>query len=175
MLAILSAVSPIVNKVLDLIPNQKDRDKAALELTQLQTQIILEKDKAEAAAREKQLEINLAEAGSESLFKSGWRPFIGWGCGIIVVLNCSIAFIASMVALFGVNVVLPDINSATTIASNILAGLLGLGMGAMRSSEKKLEINKKAFYDSLRVNSGKPLNQGDVAILEKALDSSMYV
>ena len=29
-----------------------------------------------------QLEINKAEAASGSLFKGGWRPFIGWTSGI---------------------------------------------------------------------------------------------
>ena len=29
-----------------------------------------------------QLEINKAEAASGSLFKGGWRPFVGWVCGI---------------------------------------------------------------------------------------------
>ena len=29
-----------------------------------------------------QIEINKAEAASGSVFKGGWRPFIGWVCGI---------------------------------------------------------------------------------------------
>ena len=29
-----------------------------------------------------QLEINKAEAASGSLFKGGWRPFVGWVCGV---------------------------------------------------------------------------------------------
>ena len=29
-----------------------------------------------------QLEINKAEAASGSVFKGGWRPFIGWVCGM---------------------------------------------------------------------------------------------
>ena len=29
-----------------------------------------------------QLEINKAEAASGSIFKGGWRPFVGWTCGI---------------------------------------------------------------------------------------------
>ena len=27
-----------------------------------------------------QIEINKLEAQSDSLFKSGWRPFVGWSC-----------------------------------------------------------------------------------------------
>ena len=29
-----------------------------------------------------QIEVNKVEAGSSSLFVSGWRPFIGWTCGL---------------------------------------------------------------------------------------------
>lgn len=33
-------------------------------------------------AMKMQTEINLAEAKSSSLFVAGWRPFIGWVCGV---------------------------------------------------------------------------------------------
>jgi hypothetical protein len=31
-----------------------------------------------------QIEINKAEAQHKSIFVSGWRPFIGWTCGIVL-------------------------------------------------------------------------------------------
>lgn len=34
-----------------------------------------------------QAEINLEEAKSNSTFKSGWRPFIGWNCGLGISYN----------------------------------------------------------------------------------------
>jgi len=41
-----------------------------------------EKGKLDIAFNKLQTEINLAECKSSSLFVSGWRPFIGWVCGI---------------------------------------------------------------------------------------------
>jgi hypothetical protein len=38
-----------------------------------------------------QIEVNKAEAASGSLFKGGWRPAIGWICGISIVLVIYIA------------------------------------------------------------------------------------
>ena len=32
-----------------------------------------------------QVEVNKAEAQSGSIFKGGWRPFVGWCCGIAVL------------------------------------------------------------------------------------------
>ena len=34
-----------------------------------------------------QLEINKAEAQSRSIFVAGWRPFIGWVCGVALAYN----------------------------------------------------------------------------------------
>ena len=34
-----------------------------------------------------QLEINKAEAASGSLFKGGWRPFVGWICGFALLYH----------------------------------------------------------------------------------------
>jgi hypothetical protein len=34
-----------------------------------------------------QLEINKAEAQSRNVFIAGWRPFIGWTCGVAMAYN----------------------------------------------------------------------------------------
>jgi len=81
-----------------------------------------------------QIEVNKAEAASGSVFKGGWRPFIGWVCGAAFayhfVLQPVIVFV---VATAGVTVPpLPefDMNSLLTV----LGGLLGLG--SLRTFEK---------------------------------------
>ena len=43
-----------------------------------------------------QLEINKAEAASGSLFKGGWRPFVGWICGFALLYH----FILSPLIIF---------------------------------------------------------------------------
>jgi len=80
-----------------------------------------------------QIEVNKIEAGSTSFFKSGWRPFVGWTCGVALcyhfVLQPMLAFV--LVAA-GYSIVLPEFDMTTLMT--VLMGLLGLG--GMRSFEK---------------------------------------
>src|SRR3990167_746706 len=41
----------------------------------------------EAQASKAQTEINLFEAQNPNLFVSGWRPFIGWICGLAIAYH----------------------------------------------------------------------------------------
>ena len=80
-----------------------------------------------------QLEVNKVEASSESLFVSGWRPFVGWTCGAAFAYKFVLApFILLLLAANGIKLDLPALDF--TEMSTILFGLLGLG--AMRSVEK---------------------------------------
>lgn len=98
---------------------------AALEASVLQ---------ADLAVIQGQNAINLEEAKSDSLFKSGWRPAVGWVC----VAGLTYTFVVKpilpwIVALFGVVVVpMPDIPMGDL--SVLLCGLLGLG--GFRTFEK---------------------------------------
>jgi hypothetical protein len=80
-----------------------------------------------------QIEVNKIEAGSTSFFKSGWRPFVGWTCGVALcyhfVLQPMLAFLLSA---SGYDVVLPQFDMSTL--TTVLMGMLGLG--GMRSFEK---------------------------------------
>ena len=49
----------------------------------LKAQIALEKLKHHAA--ELQVELNKIEAGHKSLFVAGWRPCLGWICGLSIL------------------------------------------------------------------------------------------
>jgi len=81
-----------------------------------------------------QLEINKAEAASGSLFKGGWRPFIGWVCGFAFVYH----FILQPIIVFAVTVAgvilppLPEFDMGTLMP--VLMGMLGLG--GLRTVEK---------------------------------------
>lgn len=80
-----------------------------------------------------QLAVNQVEAANESLFVSGWRPAIGWVCGIAFAYKFVIApFLAFTLAAFGHKVDLPAIEFTDMMP--VLFGMLGLG--AMRSYEK---------------------------------------
>ena len=74
-----------------------------------------------------QIKVNQEEAKSGSIFIGGWRPFVGWTCGIALmyhfILQPCIIFFATM---FGAELPpLPafDMGSLMTV----LMGMLGLG------------------------------------------------
>lgn len=80
-----------------------------------------------------QMDINKVEAASTSMFVAGWRPFIGWICGIGLgvqfIVNPLVTWIA---ALAKHPVQFPSLDLGTLMT--LLFGMLGLG--AMRSYEK---------------------------------------
>jgi len=87
-----------------------------------------------------QLEINKVEAASPSLFVSGWRPFIGWGCGFGLVYASTIDPIARFIAMVVFHYIgaFPVVD--TTITLQVLLGMLGLG--TMRMVEKVKGVNR---------------------------------
>ena len=80
-----------------------------------------------------QIEVNKVEAASSNLFVSGWRPFIGWTCGLGMFGNfITIPFSNFVLALISMDIVIPLVPLETMMP--VLMGMLGLG--AMRSFEK---------------------------------------
>ena len=95
-----------------------------------------------------QLEVNKAEAASGSLFVAGWRPFIGWICGIAlglvyipkaIVLTIIWTYQAwTIVSVWhGIGVMQP-LPAYPDLGVTDLIGLLAslLGMAALRSADK---------------------------------------
>lgn len=62
-------------------PSQAEKDKAKADLLQMQQNGEFRMFEGLAKSDEGQVLINTEEAKSESIFKSGWRPYIGWVCG----------------------------------------------------------------------------------------------
>ena len=87
----------------------------------------------ELAAASGQMQINLEEAKSESLWVSGWRPAVGW-CGALALFYCAILepILTLCASLYGYTGTFPVID--TTITMQLLFGILGLG--AYRSFDK---------------------------------------
>ena len=80
-----------------------------------------------------QIEVDKVEASNSNLFVSGWRPFIGWTCGLGMFGNfITIPFANFVLALLEINIVIPLVPLETMMP--VLMGMLGLG--AMRSYEK---------------------------------------
>ncbi len=86
-----------------------------------------------------QLEINKAEAQSRNIFVAGWRPFIGWTCGVAMAYNYVIHPIMIFVlAQLDYLVALPALDLGEMMP--VLMGMLGLG--GLRSFEKYKGISK---------------------------------
>jgi hypothetical protein len=74
-----------------------------------------------------QNDINLIEAQSDSFFKSGWRPAVGWMCTI----GMGIQYL--LFPILGLFMKVPAVDFSDLIA--LLIGLLG--MGGLRTLDKK--------------------------------------
>jgi hypothetical protein len=73
-----------------------------------------------------QMDINKAEASNESTFVAGWRPFIGWACGMACVWNWMGLPIAKLaLTLAGHPVALSPADLSEMMP--VLMGMLGLG------------------------------------------------
>lgn len=81
-----------------------------------------------------QLEINKEEAKHPSLFVSGWRPFVGWVCGLSLLYHS----ILLPIIVLCTGAPLPAFDFQ--LLSTVLLGLLGLG--TMRSYEKAKGVSK---------------------------------
>ena len=115
----LNVVGTIIEKVIDNI-DRFTFDK------QEKAELIQEINKA-------QIEVNKVESGHTSMFVAGWRPFVGWTCGIALCYHFVLQpFLVFLLYSFGYQVDLPAFDMTTL--TTILMGLLGLG--GLRSYEK---------------------------------------
>lgn len=81
---------PVIDGVLKIgsqlierwFPDPTKAAEAKLELAKLYESGELSRLSTEAGLLHGQIEINKIEAASQRLFVSGWRPFIGWVCGV---------------------------------------------------------------------------------------------
>jgi hypothetical protein len=89
---------------------------------------------AENLQKHTQLEINLAEARHQSAFVAGWRPFIGWVCGLSLANNYILRpWAIAVLSASGKVFEFPVIDLSLMIP--IMTGMLGLA--GMRTYEKK--------------------------------------
>ena len=88
-----------------------------------------------------QLKGNQQEAAHNSLFVAGWRPFIGWVCGVALCWHFILQPITVMIIrLAGYEqVILPDFDFSQL--STILMGMLGLG--GLRTFEKMKGVSRE--------------------------------
>lgn len=129
-----TALLDVGGKIIDKIwPDPVERDKAKLELFKLQQNGELAQLAAETELARGQINVNAEEAKSSSVFVSGWRPAIGWICGLACAWNWVGLKIALFVAAyFGHPVILAPADIGEMMP--VLMGMLGLG--GLRTMEK---------------------------------------
>lgn len=137
---ILTAIlgSGIIAKTVGTVVDRVIPDKNLAERTK--TEIMAEFAKADIQGALAQIEVNKVEAAHQSLFVAGWRPFIGWVCGVALayqyVLSPMLTYITNA---FGLEIPAPP-----TLGENLYELVIGmLGMGAMRSFEKYTGVVSK--------------------------------
>lgn len=117
----------IGGKLLDkLIPDKDLREK-------LNAELLMASQDNDFQLALGQLKVNEAEAANSSLFVSGWRPFIGWVCGIGLTYNFLIyPLMLWSIAAYGATFVPPPLFS-----DNLMELVLGLlGLAGFRTYEK---------------------------------------
>jgi len=123
-------VGPVTGLLSEFIEDKDQKARLAHEIATL-----AQKEAHKNAAL--QLEVNKTEAAHKSLFVAGWRPFIGWTCGLGMFGNfITIPFANFVLALLSYEIVIPLVPLETMMP--VLMGMLGLG--AMRSFEKTRKV-----------------------------------
>ena len=131
--ALLPSILPLVGDVLDrFFPNKEEKERATREIEARLSAHLAEIDVA-------QIQVNEKEALHRNIFVAGWRPFIGWSCGLALFYT----YLAQPVFTFiliqrGHYVDLPPVDLGAMMP--VLLGMLGLG--GLRSWEKSKGLTK---------------------------------
>ena len=125
---------PIFGLIDDLFTTDEERANAKQRLAELAQEGRLQETLA-------QIKVNLKEAEHKSIFVAGWRPFVGWTCGLAFAYSFIIQpFMVFFAVAFGVDMSqLPELDLGTMLP--ILAGMLGLGYLRTREKEKGVDTS----------------------------------
>ena len=99
----------------------------------------LQMKEIDAKLKEKQLDINKAEASHRSVFVSGWRPFLGWVSGLSIgYVDLFQPILDMILQMFGV-----EVDWVVLDLGQLMPLVLGmLGLGGLRSFEKAKGLTK---------------------------------
>ena len=124
-------IGPLSKLIDDLVVRVfPDKTEAARISAQLQVALL----QADLSVLLAQIQTNTEEAKSNSVFVAGWRPFIGWVCGVTLAYNYAVQpFLAFVIGVFAWRLPpLPVLDSGAVMS--LLSGMLGLA--GMRTYEK---------------------------------------
>jgi len=87
-----------------------------------------------------QLAVNAEEAKSRNIFVAGWRPFVGWTCGLALCVHFLVIPIADVTTAYMGYTPVPYPAFDMDTLMTVLLGMLGLG--GLRTYEKKKGLTK---------------------------------
>ncbi len=127
-------IGPVTGLLDKFIPDADERARLAHEIATMSERHAQELAKG-------QLEVNRAEAAHKSLFVAGWRPFVGWTCGIALAWH----FVGQPLVVFGIALAGVDTPELPTFEmESLLTVLLGmLGLGGLRTFEKTKGVSRE--------------------------------
>lgn len=124
---------PILHIIDKLVPDPAQKAQMQLEAMKMTQAGDFKEIDAQLQRDLAQITVNNTEAASGDLFKSGWRPSVGWICSAGLGIQFVVAPLASWGAsLAGHPITFPPLDTATLLT--LLGGLLGLG--TLRTTEK---------------------------------------
>lgn len=123
-----STVKAIGNIIDEVYTSEDEKNQAKISIQKIESEL-----------KKRQMDINVAEAQSKSLFIAGWRPALGWTGSLSVAYVYLIQPILDMILqLFDIH-----INWVTLDISQLFPLILGmLGLGGLRSFEKFKGVTK---------------------------------
>ena len=128
-MAVAESIVGVAGKVLNKFVADKD----------LKVKLQHELKTAFHAANLAQIDLNKQEAAHQSMFVAGWRPFVGWTCGVALAYHFLTApLLGFMLVLYGIDTPMPEFEFSQL--STILMGMLGLG--GLRSYEKMKGVHR---------------------------------
>lgn len=126
-------IGPITGLLNKFIPDKDEANRLAHEIATM-----AERHAHEIATQ--QSETNRTEAAHKSLFVAGWRPAIGWICGLGMFSNYILIPVANFIlALLDSPIVIPNLDISDMMP--VLIGMLGLG--TLRTYEKVKNVARE--------------------------------
>lgn len=130
----LGDIGGVFTNIREAITGEKIKDPAEMAKIDLQLQQL------EQAARSGQIEVNKVEAAHKNVFVAGWRPFIGWVCGIGILYAFLLHPLFTWVAAVAGLAIVPPMVDPTTLYNLVIAML---GMAGLRTYEKQQKVSRE--------------------------------
>ena len=133
-----AVIEGITNIIGRFIPDPGQQAQAAIAMQKLVADREAAAATAAAEIAKAQAETNTAEAQNPSMFVGGWRPFVGWVCGIgllyVALLQPGLAWLTGIVnAAAGIGIPVPPVPPSEVLMT-VLTGMLGIA--GLRSFDK---------------------------------------